>query len=371
MRMSSAVFTVLVVGCSASTAEPDVAVGNGSTSEVGVGIDLGMDAESATVSDYTYYEHVQPIIAGRCTTCHREGGIGPFTLSSYEEVYALKDLVAEVVEHRTMPPFLPTPGCREYTFDPSLSHAQMDVIRDWTDRGAPAGDPNLSPEPQLPSFPAVPQFDTSLEMPEGYTPQIRPDDYRCFVLDWPSTETRYITGFGAEPGDERVVHHIVAYHATPELADAAIALDAAEDGPGYTCFGGPLLGDGIAGQTPWLGAWAPGGNGSKYPAGTGLPIEPGSKVVVQVHYNTLAVDPVPDRTKVRFETADTVAKPAFFHLWASPTWLEGIGMPIPAGNPAVSHRFSLDPTLITDGRPLTLTARTSTCICLVARRRRT
>lgn len=313
------------------------------------------DVSTTAMSAYTYYRDVKPIIDGRCLGCHLAGGIGPFALGSYEDVAPIRALISSVVTARTMPPFLPSPGCNEYSYDPSLSDEQIALIADWAAGGAPEGDPADASEPLYPYIPAAPDFDTTLEMPEPYTPQVRPDDYRCFVVDWPFDTPKYITGFGVVPGDARVVHHIIAYYAAPDAVATAEANDAAEDGPGYTCFGGPLIG-GEGGQAPWLGSWAPGGTGTKYPAGTGLPMEPGSKVIVQIHYNTLTTDPVPDKTRVQFETADSVDKEAFFHLWASPAWLTGNSMAIPAGDPAVSHSFSLDPTVTTGGRPITLYA---------------
>lgn len=353
--MRTATFAVLAalttIGCSDPPASaPD----GGSLPGVDFGTqldDIGNDVGTAT-TELTYYADIKPILDGRCVSCHAAGAIGPFELDTYEAVEPLHQLIAQVVQDRTMPPFLPSPGCKDYVYDPNLSSEQIDNIVQWAAAGAPAGDPSANTEPDVLPLPPPPDLDTTLEMPEAYTPQLSPDDYRCFVIDWPYEEQKYVTGFGVQPGDPRIVHHIIAYHIAPENADEAASLDAADPGPGYSCFGGPNIG--AANEQSWLAAWAPGGNGSRYPPGTGLPVEPGSKVVIQVHYNTLGTSPVPDKTKILFQTADTVDKPGFFHLWASPTWLQGGAMNIPAGDPAVSHRFSLDPTLTTGGRPMTL-----------------
>src|SRR5690606_5476046 len=82
------------------------------------------------------------------------------------------------------------------------------------------------------------------------------------------------------PGEPQLVHHVIAYVAPPDRAEEVAQLDAADPADGYDCFGGP----GFGGFPRWLGAWAPGGPPVVYPEGTGLLLEPGSVVVLQMHY---------------------------------------------------------------------------------------
>jgi hypothetical protein len=65
----------------------------------------------------TYEKDVRPLMESRCTSCHVEGGIAPFALTSYEQVAAVKDAIALAVKNRTMPPYLAAPGCAEYADD--------------------------------------------------------------------------------------------------------------------------------------------------------------------------------------------------------------------------------------------------------------
>ncbi len=39
----------------------------------------------------TYARDVQPLVQSRCQGCHREGGIAPFALETYEQVAAQAD----------------------------------------------------------------------------------------------------------------------------------------------------------------------------------------------------------------------------------------------------------------------------------------
>ncbi len=134
----------------------------------------------------------------------------------------------------------------------------------------------------------------TLAMPEAYTPSAPngtgTDDYRCFLLDPHLAKKVYLTGTSVQPGNPDVVHHVILFTVPPGQVDDAQALDDAAPGEGWTCFGGSGLRDKDFGldSAPWLGAWAPGGQESMSAPGFGKPLAPGSRIVMQVHYNLLA-----------------------------------------------------------------------------------
>ena len=287
----------------------------------------------------TWFRDVQPIVAARCASCHAPGAIAPVSLLTYEDVVALKGLVRSRVAAGLMPPWPPAPGCNRYRHDRSMPAAERDALLAWIDRGSPRGDPSTAPAgPVTSDDPGLSRVDATLTLPEAYRPTLSPDEYRCFVLDWPEARTRFVTGFQAVPGNAALVHHVIAFVATPDQAAAYQRLDDAASGQGYPCFGGS---GGPSRQM--LGAWAPGGVGTDFPAGTGIKVQPGSKVVLQVHYNTGSEPRGEDRTAVQFKLDDVVSAEAWVLPWANPAWLSG-AMPIPAGGQDVVHAFSYDPT---------------------------
>jgi hypothetical protein len=181
-------------------------------------------------------------------------------------------------------------------------------------------------------------------MPEAYTPSPPAggqDDYRCFVIPWPAqpTQTTYVTGFRAVPGDAQTVHHVIAFLAAPNQVAKVQQLDAAEPGPGYTCFGG--AGAPVKGS---IGGWAPGSLGADLPPGIGLPVEAGSAIVLQLHYNSHGGTPGADRTAIELKLDGTVARPGRVVPFLNPAWPQGSGMTIPANEPDVAHSFTADPT---------------------------
>lgn len=285
----------------------------------------------------TWHADVAPLVENSCVRCHTEGRIGPFPLTSYEEVYAVREAVRVAVEQRTMPPWLAAPGCEDYVADESLTDEEIDVISSWVKAGAPEGDPDTAAAAEDPLETNELRRDLTLEMPAAYTPSPSvADQYRCFVLDWPADEERYVTGFGVRPGNDTIVHHVIAYVAPPARVPDVDRKDGADGQPGYDCFGGP----GFGGYPAWLGAWAPGGKGTAYPAGTGLRVEPGSKVVLQLHYNVREADQS-DRTVIDVQLDESVEREALILPFTNPSWLSGRSMLIEAGHSTATHSFDV------------------------------
>jgi hypothetical protein len=301
------------------------------------GLTVSGESSDASGSMLTYYHDVQPIIQAKCAQCHNPQGIAPFPFETPNDVISRTALIGPAVSTRTMPPWPPSDACNTYDHDRSLTQDQITTITSWIAGGAPVGDPSDEVTGQPPT--GLSRVDLTLEMPTQFTPTETPDDYRCFLIPWTPTTAKYVTGLGVRPGDPHIVHHAIAFIATPGQIASYQALDDADPGPGWTCFGGP----GIGAQAQWLGAWAPGTLGSDFPTGTGILVQPGSAIVLQVHYNTANTPPAPDQTSVDVELEDTVSTPAALVPFADPSWLAG-NMEIPAGSPDTTYNYALDIT---------------------------
>ncbi len=192
--------------------------------------------------------------------------------------------------------------------------------------GQSAAEPKASPSPSRATetsqqHPAAPvrrkplrddERRVTVKLPQPYTPAapngVGTDDYRCFLLDPHVTRSSYITGFNVLPGNADVVHHVILFRVSKDRVAAAEQKDASSPGQGWTCFGdsgleqGPQLDD-----APWLGAWAPGGAEQVYPRGYGQRFDPGSRIVMQVHYNLLAGS-APDQSAAELRLAPARAK---------------------------------------------------------------
>jgi hypothetical protein len=167
----------------------------------------------------------------------------------------------------------------------------------------------------------------TLAMPDAYTPSAPSgegtDDYRCFLLDPHLTKRTWLTGTHVLPGNPEVVHHVILFRVPPGQVAEAETMDAATDDPGWTCFGG----SGLSGEftsiddASWLGAWAPGASETVTRKGYGVPLERGSRVIMQVHYNLLE-GAQPDRSATMLRVAPGREDLTALHTYLMPAPVE-------------------------------------------------
>jgi hypothetical protein len=303
---------------------------------------------SSPESSPTYHRDIRPLLRSRCQACHSEGAIAPFALESFAQAktHALASL--DAMEARRMPPWHASDAHRNYRYDPTLAPEQLSAFEAWITAGMPEGDP-AEPGPSLPSVQqTLSRVDIELSMAEPYVLSKAGDDYRCFVLDWPAESTAYVTGFNAQPDQRSVVHHIGVFLVSPDnpLGEAVFQkleeLEAQDPAPGYRCFGGPAGDSELPIPAQQLGQWVPGQGGGDFPAGTGIEVLAGSKVVFQLHYNMASAMPTSDRSSLQFRVDKSVERKAGFAPWLNAGWVFG-GMPIAAGAPDVSYEHAGDP----------------------------
>ena len=97
---------------------------------------------------------------------------------------------------------------------------------------------------------------------------------------------------------------MILYAATSRAAlNDLYALDAADEGPGYTCFGGIGVN-----ESRMIAPWAPGSDQWHYPEGTGVHMEKDQILVLQMHYSNASDDPL-DSTTVNLNVVEQVDNP--------------------------------------------------------------
>lgn len=238
-----------------------------------------LDAAHAEEGQPTFAEEVAPIIYQNCVSCHRPGGVGPFSFLSYEDVHKRSRQISEVVEDRFMPPWQPSldhgPKVRG---ERTLSESEIDVISAWHESGALPGDLDRAPAP--PVFDDAWQLgppDVVLEFPEPFIlPAAGRDIYRNFVIPIPLERPRRIRAIEFLPDSNIAVHHaLLLFDAT----DASQKRDEHEPGPGFDGMG---IGSAEYPSGQFIG-WAPGQVPFEVYPGTQWSIEPGTDLVLQMH----------------------------------------------------------------------------------------
>lgn len=239
----------------------------------------------------TFNLQIVRILQQRCQPCHHEGGIAPFALVDYEDVWERSGLVRLMVESRRMPPWKAAEGCGKFLGERRLSDAEIATIVEWVDSGAAEGDPGDLPNPLV--------FDEewTLGAPDlvlanevTYTPPSEKEAYRCFSIPTGLLADRWVKSIDVRPGDRKAVHHVIPY---VDRSGVSRILDSVTPEPGYECFGGP----GFV-TTELLGGWSPGATPTTLPHGTAVLLPANSRVVMQVHYSPYFGVPEPDRTEL-------------------------------------------------------------------------
>lgn len=295
-----------------------------------------------------YVQHIKPIIDQKCGSCHAAAGVGPFALESYEQVKQFSRVSLAAIEQGRMPPWPAKRECREYYGDYSLTEDEKAMFRSWieTDMVESLADkPAYQPPPS--DALKLSRVDLTLQNSEPYTPQPNPDETRCFVIDWPFKDVKYITGNDVIPGDPKLVHHVSIYVAPASDREFYRGLDTAKGGPndGYPCSATMGVGKSSA---RWISGWLPGLSGVEYPLNAGMRIEPESVVILQVHYfmgshgATLHENGViaPDQTKILLKIADSVDLLGTLVTITNPDWMVELEMDIPANAKRVEHSFT-------------------------------
>ncbi|MFD9702479.1 hypothetical protein [Lentzea sp. NPDC059081] len=163
-----------------------------------------------------------------------------------------------------------------------------------------------------------------LKMAESYTPAPPEgggtDEYRCQVIDPGLTKTAFLTGTQVTPENVALAHHAIVYAVPPGGAAAVREQDAKTPGMGWQCFGGTgVKGAEVEeGEATWVDTWAPGAAETLFTEDVGFKLEPGSLIVLQMHYNLLASDGKPagsDRSAVRLRLTDGTPRTRELDTW--------------------------------------------------------
>lgn len=228
----------------------------------------------------TWHQQIAPIVAQKCSGCHTAGGIAPFTLETYEEAKQWSVAMADSIDEGRMPPWgaEETDECTPpapFKDDTRLSATERAMFHRWIEDAHPEGDvATAAPLPKAPSL----DLDAparQLTIPSAAQVEGTKDDFVCFTLDPEITEDVWLTGTQIVAGNSAIVHHALVF-----LDRAGQGETLADENGQYECFGSARLDN-----TALLGAWAPGAVPATLPARTGIPLKPGDKLVVQVHYH--------------------------------------------------------------------------------------
>ena len=213
----------------------------------------------------TYAEHVAPVLQAHCVSCHREGDIGPMDLSTYEDAAAWAEMIVEVTQNRTMPPWHATQDHAKFANDRTLSEKELSILEQWAAGGAESGDLQKVTNPiaatsgwLLPKEPdlVIPMSEDAYRVPKEGTV-----NYQYFRADVGNDKDLWVRGLEILPGARDVVHHVLVFVAPKGMRKRD-----------------------LGGARTFLAGYVPGTRAELMPSGYAKRIPANSELVFQVHY---------------------------------------------------------------------------------------
>jgi peroxiredoxin len=226
---------------------------------------IGRDRQPAVHPSVTYAKDVAVILNKRCVACHRSHQIAPFALTSYEDAVGWANMIVEVTQLNRMPPWHADPRYGVFDNDARLTDREKQILAQWAEEGAPAGNPtDLPPPPKFADGWRIPEPDEVIYMSQRpyEVPATGVVPYRNFVIDPGWKEDRWISAIEGKPGNPSVVHHILLYIVPP-------------DG---------RIPDLVREDDTFLGTYAPGNQPEILAPGLARPVPAGSRFLFSIHY---------------------------------------------------------------------------------------
>ncbi len=215
-------------------------------------------------SRISYAERIAPLLIDKCVACHRQGGIGPWAMTSYEMVRGFAPMIREVVRTGRMPPWHADPHYGSFVGDRSLTNEETRALVHWIEAGAPRGggsDPLAVVDKSWSEW-TLGKPDLVVEVPAYEVPATGVVAYQYPYADNPLGRDVWIRAIEILPGNRSVVHHVLA------------GIDDPENGERRQ----------IRGQIGELGGYAPGKNAALYPPDTGILLRKQARFRFQMHY---------------------------------------------------------------------------------------
>ena len=242
--------------------------------------DLNLLQANAQPAKISYAHDIAPMIQEKCVGCHQAGGIGPMTLTSYDQVKGQSLMIREVIRTRRMPPFHADPSIGKFHNDRSLSADQIKTLVHWIEAGSPRGDgadPLAAQTFHAAEWP-LGTPDVVLDIPAYTIPANGIVDYQEPWAAMPAGyEGRWLRASTIKVDQRQGVHHVLTGY-----------LDHIPTGP-------QTRGGGLGG--PSVGGYAVGAESQIAPSDSGTPLTGRGAVGFQMHYTPFGKEAV-DHTRL-------------------------------------------------------------------------
>ena len=232
--------------------------------------------------ELSYSKDIAPILENNCVKCHHDGGIAPWSMKNHALIQGWSPMMREVVMTRRMPPGqIDTHVGKPIRDVNGLTAKEKQQLIHWINAGANKDEAEADPLTALtfddPKY-SLGEPDMIFDVPPQSIPATGIIDYRYIPVELNLDKDVWVRAIEFVPGDRQVLHHVIAYLASP--ADKTVR--GREDG---TANGASV------------GGFAPGRQPDQFRDNSGRLIKKGSNLLLQMHYTTSGRETV-DATQV-------------------------------------------------------------------------
>ncbi|MDO9519392.1 MAG: redoxin domain-containing protein [Pseudohongiella sp.] len=302
--------SLLYKGAVTATLQQVLSSVESSANETVYGENLGACVISYPAQEYykanppDYARDIAPLVIDKCVECHHPDGVGPFAMENYLFLLGWSPMIREVLMNRRMPP-TQVDEARGYSPDSrQLRSEQLQMLIHWINSGAPRGnseqDPLAEHVQQNNEQWLIGEPDYIVTAPSHSVPATGILDYQYETIDLNFKEDRWVQAVQFQPGNHKVLHHLMAYVTPPD-----------EDFWGPERNGAPV-------NRRFLDSYVPGAaRVREFQPGTAVLIPAGHRLALQFHYMSYGVEVV-DQTRIGLYFADTPLEPLEVETLALP-----------------------------------------------------
>jgi hypothetical protein len=232
---------------------------------------------------------VAKIVYENCASCHRENGIAPFRLTTFQDAVNHASGIANSISLGIMPPWTPDPNYKSFAHQRVMNQTDKNTVLQWIANNTPSGDLRFAPP--APTYNSVSQISPNLSVSTPtYTVTTNDDEYRNFEIPSGLLVTNFAKAIEVIPGNPQIVHHVLVFE------------DNSTNPINPTSIGGTG-----SSASKLLFGYTPGSQAYFTPVGTGLKLNANTRIIVQIHYAPGSIGMI-DNTTVNFKTTTTTLR---------------------------------------------------------------
>ncbi|PKA84603.1 copper type II ascorbate-dependent monooxygenase-like protein [Ulvibacter sp. MAR_2010_11] len=252
--------------------------------------------------DLTYTRDIAPILEQKCTKCHVDGGIAPWAMTDYETVKGWSSMMKQVLLSKRMPPWKADPYIGEFSNSFAIEDSNARKIVRWIDNGLAhgAGEDILTAIPPITKSWKNGEPDEIKVLKPETLPATGVISYRYQKVTINPNEDRWLRGIEIQPGNNKVVHHIVVTNTERNQKSPITQREQRKWTDNFIALGGG------------------GVQATFYPEGTGVFVPKNTELTLQIHYTTTGKVET-DLTKIGLYYHESPPEKEFYSLAPSNT----------------------------------------------------